>query len=176
MNKCPVCHNNATYVYCSLSCSNRDRVRKNELIYNANPKKCMECSNPIPYSKRHTNVFCSNSCAASRNNRLHPKRMKQEKLPKPDVTLSRFLAGQVDQRATLRKLLIRVRGNACAICTLSGIWCGKPITLIVDHKDGDAGNNLPDNVRLLCPNCNSQTPTFSGRNRGKGRKSRGLAR
>lgn len=47
-------------------------------------------------------------------------------------------------------------------CAISGTteWLGKPITLQVDHVDGDWYNNLRDNLRFLCPNCHSQTSTW----------------
>ena len=38
-----------------------------------------------------------------------------------------------------------------------------------DHIDGDATNNRRENLRLVCPNCDSQLPTYKSRNRGKGR-------
>jgi hypothetical protein len=38
--------------------------------------------------------------------------------------------------------------------------------------DGDANNNLPSNLRLICKNCHALTPTFGNKNRGKGRKHR----
>jgi 5-methylcytosine-specific restriction endonuclease McrA len=34
----------------------------------------------------------------------------------------------------------------------------------VDHIDGDRTNNTYDNLRILCPNCHSQTPTFASKN------------
>lgn len=42
---------------------------------------------------------------------------------------------------------------------------GKDIPLIVDHIDGNPGNNYPDNMRMICPNCDAQLPTYMGRNR-----------
>ena len=50
--------------------------------------------------------------------------------------------------------------GACAICGVEDRWCGRPLVLHVDHIDGDASNNLRQNLRLLCPNCHSQTATY----------------
>lgn len=44
---------------------------------------------------------------------------------------------------------------------------GLPLTLEVDHIDGDFLNNILTNLRFLCPNCHRQTPNFAGRSRGK---------
>lgn len=52
---------------------------------------------------------------------------------------------------------------------------GKPIPLELDHIEGDASKNKPEDLRLLCPNCHAMTPTWKNRNRGKGRASKGLA-
>lgn len=61
------------------------------------------------------------------------------------------------------------RQNNAYFCDECGIseWRGNQLTLIVDHIDGLHGNDQLNNLRLLCPNCNSQTPTFAGRNKGK---------
>lgn len=53
----------------------------------------------------------------------------------------------------------------CAECGLAPEWRGKKLVFPVDHIDGDWGNNELENLRLLCPNCHSQTATFSGRGR-----------
>lgn len=45
-------------------------------------------------------------------------------------------------------------------CKCPGEWFGKPLTLEVDHIDGDRRNNNQDNLRFLCPNCHAQTPTY----------------
>ena len=47
------------------------------------------------------------------------------------------------------------------------MWMGSPLTLAVDHIDGDFHNNEPSNVRFLCPNCHSQTENFAGRSKNK---------
>lgn len=49
----------------------------------------------------------------------------------------------------------------CCKCNLPNIWNGEPLVLHLDHIDGDYMNNLLSNFRFLCPNCHSQTPTFS---------------
>lgn len=51
----------------------------------------------------------------------------------------------------------------CGECKLGKEWNGKPITLELDHLDGDGNNNELSNLRWLCPNCHSQTNTFRGR-------------
>lgn len=43
------------------------------------------------------------------------------------------------------------------------------LIFVLDHIDGDASNNLRVNLRLVCPNCDSQLPTYKNRNRGNGR-------
>lgn len=56
--------------------------------------------------------------------------------------------------------------NKCSCCGLTD-WLGKPIVLQLDHINGDNRDNRLENLRLLCPNCHSQTETFCGKNRKK---------
>jgi hypothetical protein len=61
--------------------------------------------------------------------------------------------------------------NKCSICNLEPKWMGKPIALQMDHINGDRYDNTLTNLRILCPNCHSQTDTFAGKNIGRKKSS-----
>jgi Zn finger protein HypA/HybF involved in hydrogenase expression len=69
-------------------------------------------------------------------------------------------------RGHLKKRLIRdgILENKCSKCDLPAEWDGQPLVMVLDHINGIRNDNRKENLRLLCPNCNSQTSTFSGRN------------
>lgn len=48
----------------------------------------------------------------------------------------------------------------CIICSLEPVWCKKKLVLQIDHINGDCLDHRIENLRLLCPNCHSQTDTF----------------
>jgi hypothetical protein len=57
----------------------------------------------------------------------------------------------------------------CSICSINE-WQDKKLTLQLDHIDGNNKNHSLENLRLLCPNCHSQTDTYTGRNAKRSRK------
>ena len=66
----------------------------------------------------------------------------------------------------LRRALLEVGAEeACSVCHLGTRWHGKPLQLQVDHINGDRFDHREENLRFICPNCHSQTPTFGSRNR-----------
>jgi hypothetical protein len=69
----------------------------------------------------------------------------------------------------IRTHLFQEQGGRCAICAMTAEWNGEQLQFVLDHIDGDATNNRRENLRLICPNCDSQLPTYKSRNRGRGR-------
>lgn len=69
------------------------------------------------------------------------------------------------QTFKLKNWLIKhgIKENKCEICGCSE-WNGKPIICQLHHKDGNKHNNALDNLQMLCPNCHSQTETFTAKN------------
>lgn len=63
----------------------------------------------------------------------------------------------------LRLIKLGIFSNKCNTCSITD-WNGKPLSLHLDHIDGNPRNNLISNLRLLCPNCHSQTDTYCGKN------------
>jgi hypothetical protein len=48
-------------------------------------------------------------------------------------------------------------------------WGGKPLIVIMDHINGNSDDWSLSNLRLICSNCDTLTPTYKSRNKGKGR-------
>ena len=158
---CPVCGEAVQgteakpRTFCSAACSNRGRVRARE-----HPSKsCLTCgallANPM-------SSYCSGRCH-------HEFIYLTETRP-------RIESGGCSTNSTLRAYLLRERGSACAVCGGGAVWQGESLTLHVDHVDGDSDCNVPSNLRLLCPNCHSQTKTYTGRNTKNTRRNRYLRR
>lgn len=64
---------------------------------------------------------------------------------------------------TLKHHLLKInRKYQCENCGLDQ-WNNKPISLHIDHINGDWRDNRPENLRFLCPNCHSQTDSYCGK-------------
>lgn len=70
----------------------------------------------------------------------------------------------------IREYILNDQNHVCDICRLNPNWNGKALVFILDHINGDSTNNNRSNLRLICPNCDSQLPTYKNKNRGNGLK------
>lgn len=68
-------------------------------------------------------------------------------------------------RLTIKRHLLRagILKNRCDWCGLTS-WRGLPISIQIDHINGVRDDHRLENLRMLCPNCHSQTATFAARN------------
>lgn len=123
--------------------------------------KCLNCNKEHQfkgYSFSHK--YCNNAC--------------QGEFKRKERTRQWLVEGKdwnINIPVWAKEYLAEQKGYACECCGISE-WQGKKIVLECDHIDGDHKNNHPTNLRLICPNCHSQTDTYKKKNFGNGRSYR----
>ena len=77
-----------------------------------------------------------------------------------------FVQNSTVAQATLRRWYLKGEYSPyiCSICGLEPEWQGKPLSLILDHINGDNHDDRIENLRWVCPNCNAQLPTTGSKN------------
>jgi hypothetical protein len=65
----------------------------------------------------------------------------------------------------------RCDNPVCCFHNEQRVWNDRPLPLILDHVNGNRHDNRPDNLRYLCPNCDSQLDTRGGANKGRVKRS-----
>lgn len=152
-------------------------------------KKCKKCGNEFEPQKGLIS-FCSLSCRNSRErteeikNKIsdsirRSEKFKQSQIDKVKFTDYKKIAEKSKETWNkkildaefetlsfdrLRKRIKLEQNNKCNKCGIDS-WNNKPITLELEHKDGNHHNNKRENLECLCPNCHSQTDTWRGKNK-----------
>lgn len=109
-------------------------------------KNCKQCTNPCnnPYA-----IYCSNKCQVAYQRETGVK-------------------NGTAKWGMLRSYVLARDNHRCTLCGIAD-WQGKPLIFTVDHVDGNSDNNTLTNLRAICPNCDSQLPTYKAKNMGRGR-------
>lgn len=110
------------------------------------------------------NKYCSSNCAIEHKHERYISRWFEGKETGSKPSSPDVISGRV------RRYLFQKNNDSCEECSWSKRHSvtGK-IPLQVDHIDGNSRNSVPENLRLLCPNCHSLTETFGSLNKGNGR-------
>jgi len=135
----------------------------------ANKKQRKKCLCVEKETARPKYKYCSNACQIEYQYQSYISDWKSGKVI--------GLQGLGIVSSHIKKYLRRKYGNKCILCGWSEInkKTGQ-VPLVADHIDGNWRNNVENNLRLLCPNCDSLTSTYAGLNRGNGRKNRVLSK
>lgn len=84
------------------------------------------------------------------------------------VPLSEILDGKHPSYQTyklrVRLIAVGIKSNACEECKTSK-WNGKHISCELHHINGNRQDHRLTNLKMLCPNCHSQTNTYRSKNR-----------
>lgn len=114
---------------------------------------CRNCIQTFNYScSQSRGYYCSNACQGE-------FKVKQ-----------RFIDGTT-WKHSMRLYMIKLRCNKCECCGLEE-WNNQTIVMNIDHINGKRTDNRMDNLRILCPNCHSQTETVAYRNVSEAGKER----
>lgn len=113
---------------------------------------CLHCHKENKWGWSKTNKFCNNTC--------------QGEYKWVTDTVPRIERGDCGGPSSLKRYLIEKFGEKCAECGLGAVWQNKPLVLQLEHADGNSDNNMPQNLKLLCPNCHTQSEFFGSKGHG----------
>lgn len=130
-------------------------------------KQCIICNKSFN-TKNNTQNTCSHHCASILSGQKRRERLLKEWLDTGKLPYSKNTMIKV--KSVYREYIEQQQNHRCAICGIKDIWNGKPIVFVLDHIDGDSSNHNRNNLRLVCPNCDSQLDTYKFKNSHKSQR------
>lgn len=116
------------------------------------------------YKKHATRLGVYRTNQGGKGNK-YPNRSAHQK----KIDLNAVLRGDRPETQTgwiKRHLLLEgIKKNECELCGIKD-WMGAPLSCHLDHINGISHDHRIENLRMICPNCHSQTDTYCGRNKG----------
>lgn len=136
--------------YCSIRCKNHDKHKN----------ICEFCGKEFESNIKNAR-FCSAACQAKLTHKLAYKDFLENN--------DKYCRGNYTPKA-FKNDILEEQGGICPICKGKPEHNGKPLVFVLDHIDGDASNNKRENLRMICPNCDSQLDTFKSKNKNSTRR------
>ena len=141
----------------------RRKINPKEHFNKGSGKKhyCLNCGKELVYSGNgYMGKYCSNKCQGE-----YKHKKVYELIVNGDLSIMR--ANYSPRK--IKDFILEEQNQVCAICGCNQEHNGKPLVFIVDHIDGNAANNKRDNLRCICPNCDSQLDTYKSKNKNGSR-------
>jgi Zn finger protein HypA/HybF involved in hydrogenase expression len=105
--------------------------------------------------------------------KLNSNRKAKLRFPKKNIEFSEiFIENSKMNRSNIRRYIIKYNliSYKCNKCKNDGSWLNENLSLQLDHINGVNDDHRLSNLTFLCPNCHSQTKTFSGKKNKKSPK------